>query len=160
MSGKNEIVINNDKALTIIEDEKKKLVDVETGEVIIVDNVQKHIYGPKAFWKIYLLDFMTVLGIIDSKQLDVCIYIAENTSQSNNLFIGTHKRIAADVGVSPRTVNTILNKLKDNGSIKRVQNGVWAVNPNIMMKDNDRKRQILLSYYETSMEQEERKERE
>ncbi|PFN42434.1 replication protein, partial [Bacillus cereus] len=28
------------------------------------------------------------------------------------------------------------------------QNGVYLVNPNIMMKGNDTKRQILLNYYE------------
>lgn len=33
--------------------------------------------------------------------------------------------------------------------IKKVQNGVWLVNPNILMKGNDTKRQILLSYYES-----------
>ena len=41
--------------------------------------------------------FLTVLGIIDNKQLDIFIYIAENTNQSNNLFIGTYKQIAKDV---------------------------------------------------------------
>ena len=29
-----------------------------------------------------------------------------------------------------------------------MQNGVWLVNPNILMKGNDTKRQILLSYYQ------------
>jgi len=36
-----------------------------------------------------------------------------------------------------------------NNFIKKVQNGVWLVNPNILMKGNDTKRQILLSYYES-----------
>ena len=30
-----------------------------------------------------------------------------------------------------------------------MQNGVWLVNPNILMKGNDTKRQILLSYYQS-----------
>ena len=32
---------------------------------------------------------------------------------------------------------------------QKVQNGVWLVNPNVLMKGNDTKRQILLSYYES-----------
>jgi DNA-binding Lrp family transcriptional regulator len=95
------------------------------------------------------MDFLSVLGIIDSKQLDVFIYIVENTNQSNNTFIGTYEKIAKDVGVSRPTISSILKKLQGNNFIKKVQNGVWLVNPNILMKGNDTKRQILLSYYES-----------
>ena len=42
-----------------------------------------------------------------------------------------------------------MKKLQVNNFIKKVQNGVWLVNPNILMKGNDTKRQILLSYYES-----------
>lgn len=42
-----------------------------------------------------------------------------------------------------------MKKLQKNNFIKKVQNGVWLVNPNILMKGNDTKRQILLSYYES-----------
>ena len=41
-----------------------------------------------------------------------------------------------------------MKKLQVNNFIKKVQNGVWFVNPNIIMKGNDHKRQILLSYFE------------
>ncbi|MEB9422920.1 replication/maintenance protein RepL, partial [Bacillus cereus] len=100
------------------------------------------------FWKMYLMDFLTVLGIIDNKQLDIFIYIAENTNQSNNLFIGTYKQISKDVGVSEPTIAKLMKKLQENNFIKKKQNGVYLVNPNIMMKGNDTKRQILLNYYE------------
>ena len=93
------------------------------------------------------MDFLTVLGIIDSKQLDVFIYIVENTNQANNVFLGTYKKIANDVKVSEPTIAKIMKKLQDKGFIKRIQNGAWLVNPNILLKGNDTKRQILLSYY-------------
>ena len=95
------------------------------------------------------MDFLSVLGIIDSKQLDVFIYIAENTNPSNNIFLGTYDKIASDVNVSRPTIAKIMKKLQSNGFIKKVQNGAWIVNPNILMRGNDTKRQILLSYYNT-----------
>lgn len=134
---------------TLVGQKKRELLDVETGEKIWVDQITKRTYGTKNFWKCYLMDFLTVLGIIDSKQLDIFIYIVENTNQSNNLFIGTYKKIAKDVGASSRTIATIMKKLQEQGFIKKAQNGVWIVNPNILMKGNDTKRQILLSYYES-----------
>ncbi|WP_255287641.1 replication/maintenance protein RepL [Bacillus toyonensis] len=133
---------------TLVGQKKRELVDTETGEVIHVDQITKRVYGTKNFWKMYLMDFLTVLGIIDNKQLDIFIYIAENTNQSNNLFIGTYKQISKDVKVSEPTIAKLMKKLHANNFIKKKQNGVYIVNPNIMMKGNDTKRQILLSYYE------------
>ena len=134
---------------TLVGQKKRELVDKETGEVIWVDQITKRTYGTKNFWKCYLMDFLTVLGIIDSRQLDIFIYIVENTQQANNTFIGTYKKISKDTGCSSTTIARIMKKLQENNFIKKVQNGVWLVNPNILMKGNDTKRQILLSYYES-----------
>ncbi|MCR5692201.1 MAG: replication/maintenance protein RepL [Eubacterium sp.] len=134
---------------TLVGSRKRQLMDMETGEQILVDQITKRVYGSKNFWKCYLMDFLTVLGIIDSKQLDIFIYIVENTNQSNNTFLGTYSKIATDVGCSSATIAKIMKKLQANNFIKKLQNGAWLVNPNILMKGNDTKRQILLSYYES-----------
>ena len=140
---------------TLIGERKRTLIDQETGEKIIVDQITKRSYGTKNFWKCYLMDFLTVLGVFDNRQIDIFIYIAENTNPSNNIFIGTYKKIAQDVKVSQGTISTIMKKLQANNFIKKVQNGVWLVNPNILMKGNDNKRQILLSYYQSNEPNEE-----
>lgn len=132
---------------TLIGTRKKELIDSDTGESIIVDQITKRVYGTKNFWKVYLMDFLSVLGIIDSKQLDVFIYILENTNSSNNTFLGTYDKISKDVGVCRQTIARVMKKLQENNFISKIQNGAWSVNPNILMKGNDTKRQILLSYY-------------
>lgn len=134
---------------TLVGSKKRELVDVETGEKILVDQITKRVYGTRNFWKCYLMDFLTVLGIVDSKQLDIFIFIVENTNQSNNVFLGTYKHISEQVGCSSTTIAKIMKKLQEKNFIKKIQNGAWLVNPNILMKGNDNKRQILLSYYET-----------
>lgn len=139
----------NENTQTLVGSKRRELTDNETGEVMVVDQITKMVYGSKNFWKCYLMDFLTVLGIIDSKQVDIFIYIVENTNQSNNVFLGTYKKIAKDVGCSSATIAKIMKKLQENNFIKKMQNGAWLVNPNILMKGNDNKRQILLSYYES-----------
>lgn len=134
---------------TLVGNQKRHLVDVASGEEIFVDQITKRIYGSKNFWKCYLMDFLMVLGIIDSKQLDVFVFIVENTNQANNTFLGTYKHIAKEVGVSEPTIAKTMKKLQENNFIRKIQNGAWLVNPNILMKGNDHKRQILLSYYES-----------
>lgn len=132
---------------TEITTSKEEYVRVSDGEVVVLDNIQKTVHGTKNFWKCYLMDFLSVLGIVDSKQLDIFIYICENTNPSNNIFIGTYKKISADVKVSSKTIATIMKKLQAHNFISKIQNGVWMVNPNLLMKGNENKRQILLSYY-------------
>ena len=66
------------------------------------------------------------------------------------MFIGTYNKISKDVGCSSATIAKIMKKLQENNFIKKVQNGLWLVNPNILMKGNDNKRQILLNYYESN----------
>ena len=134
---------------TLIGSQKRTLQDIDTGEVIHVDQITKRVYGSKQFWKCYLYDFLAILGIVDSKQVDVFIYIVENTNASTNMFIGTYSKIENDLNVSRATIAKIMSKLQENQFIKKVQNGVWLVNPDILMKGNDTKRQILLSYYES-----------
>lgn len=147
-SGKKHLEYSEDTQ-TLVGQRRRNLVDMETGEMMTVDQITKMVYGTKNFWKCYLMDFLSVLGIIDSKQLDIFIYIVENTNQSNNTFLGTYKKIASDVGASSATIARIMKKLQDNNFIKKIQAGAWLVNPNILMKGNDKKRQILLSYYES-----------
>lgn len=138
---------------TLVGERKRELVDTDTGEKILVDQITKRVYGTKAFWKVYLMDFLAVLGIVDSRQLDVFIYVAEHTSPADNLFIGTYDKIGQETGVSRQTIARIMKKLQDNHFISKVQQGVWRVNPNVLMKGNDTKRQILLSYYESDNNQ-------
>ena len=78
---------------TLIGQKKRELLDIASGEIIHVDQITKRTYGTKQFWKVYLMDFLSVLGIIDNRQLDVFIYIAEHTEQANNTFIGTYSKI-------------------------------------------------------------------
>lgn len=122
-------------------------INQRTGEAIEADTIVKKAYGAKAFWKLYLLDFMQVLGVLDSKQVDVLVYIAENTQPGTNLFMGTQNQIAEAVGVSRPTVSRVFKKLTEANFIQRKFNGVWLVNPNIIMKGNDFKRkQIMIEY--------------
>ena len=134
---------------TLVGTKRRELIDRETGEEIVVDQITKRIYGTKNFWKVYLMDFLSVLGIFDSKQVDVFIFIVENTNQSNNTFLGTYDHIAKETGVSRPTIAKIMKKLQANNFIRRIQNGAWLVNPNILLRGNDSKRQILLNYFES-----------
>jgi len=139
---------------TLLGKKEKVYIDTETGEKIYAEQITKRAYGQKQFWKIYLMDFLHILGLADSKQIDVLIYILQNTEQANNTFVGTYKKIAREANVSEPTIAKIMKKLQENHFIIKVQNGVWQVSPNIMMKGSDHKKSLLLNYYDDSMKPE------
>lgn len=132
---------------TLIGQQRKRLVDQDTGEVIEVDQITKRAYGQKQFWKVYLMDFLQILGVLDSKQVDVLIYILENTEPANNTFIGSQRDISSRCNVSLDTVSRIMRKLQENGFIKQIKRSVYQVSPNIMMKGSEHKKSLLLNYY-------------
>ena len=132
---------------TLIGTKRKELIDKETGEIIEVDQITKKVYGQKNFWKLYLSDFLPVLGIVENKQVDILIYILENTHSSTNMFIGTYKTIRENTKASETTIAKVMKKLQEKKFLKKIQNGLWQVSPNIMMKGNENKKQLLLSYF-------------
>lgn len=132
---------------TLIGHQRKILQDLDTGELIEVDQITKRALGQKQFWKVYLIDFLQILGILDSKQVDVLIYILENTKAADNTYIGTYRKTAEGSGVSLDTTTKVMRKLQENGFIKKVQNGVYQISPLIMMKGSEHKKSLLLNYY-------------
>ena len=67
---------------TLIGQQRKRLVDQDTGEVIEVDQITKRALGQKQFWKIYLMDFLQVLGGFEYKHS----YIYQRTRKDSYVF--------------------------------------------------------------------------
>lgn len=63
------------------------------------------------------------------------------------MFIGTYKTIRKNTKASETTIAKVMKKLQEQKFLKKIQNGLWQVSPNIMMKGNENKKQLLLSYF-------------
>lgn len=120
--------------------------------------VFKKVYGSKHFWRVWLSDLLTALGLVNnSRQLDVVFYIFENANPSENLYIGTIRATAEAVGVSVKTVATTFKKLKEADIITQKQSGVYMIKPTLMIKGDDRKQHRLIIQYENMKEAEQRR---
>ena len=73
------------------------------------------------------MKFLKGLGIKDSRQIAIFLYIMTNTDPTTNLFIGTYKRIAFDVGCSEATIAKVMKTLQEHQFLTKLQNGVWMV---------------------------------
>lgn len=142
------VITDSDGVTKITIGEKtRRLEDTDTGEIVDVTQITKVVHGTKQFWKLYLIDFMKVLDIMESKQLDVLIHILEHTDPKTNLYIGTYKEISKRCNVSQPTIATVMRKLQKVGFIAKKQNGVYRISAKFLHKGDERKQAILLSYF-------------
>lgn len=144
MSKSDEDLNNQESVLTTAKG-IKSYINSETDQSISVFEISKKIYGYRNFWKFYFADLLVFLGITRDKQLEIFFYILEHTNPSNHIFLGTYNRISKDTGCSSRTIAKVMIKLQKNHIIQRIQNGAWAVSPDILINNNDNLH-LLITY--------------
>ena len=135
---------------------KETTYQSEDGQSTIREtSVYKKVYGSRHFWRVWLGDLLYTLGLINnSKQMDVVFHVMENTDTSSNLFIGTLRKVAADTGISYKTVATIFKKMQDVNLLTKQQSGLYKVNPSLLMKGDDSKKNRLVVEYEELKQEE------
>lgn len=84
------------------------------------------------------------------KQLNVLAYILQNIHPTDNTFILTYEKIADKTNVSTDTVVRIMRRLGEMDFIRKLQNGVYMVNPYILMWGPESKRGTLYDDYKAA----------
>ena len=145
-----KIATQYDKDANIKYISKETTYQSEDGQATIREtSVYKKVYGGRHFWRVWLGDLLYTLGLINnSKQMDVVFHVMENTDASSNLFIGTLRQVAADTEISYKTVATIFKKMQDVNLITKQQSGLYKVNPSLLIKGDEHKKQRLVIEYE------------
>ena len=126
-------------------------INKDTGEYsqLLIEKTVSH----DNFWKIWLSDILTVMGIIsNSKQLDVVLYIMKHIKPSDNTFVGTYADVSRKTNISEKTVATAFRLLLKNDFIRKIHNGIYQVNPKYMIKGNDNKRRMIIDYFMNELE--------
>ncbi len=138
----------DEKNQVVIEYEDTEIVDNETGEILPALKMKKTFYGVENFDKIFMKEFLAAYDVIQNKQVAVVNYIYNNMNRAENMFIGTYKKIAAETGVTEPTISSIMKKLQKKNILRKVQNGVWQINPRIIVRGSESKRKALIMMYE------------
>jgi hypothetical protein len=126
---------------------EKELIDPATGEVIKTTYIVKKYKGDFNFHKVWLADLLNVLEVVGNKKLKVIRWILSNINNKTNQIIGTHQKIAEKIGVSRVVVSQTFKLLQDADFLVREQNGVYKINPLILVQGDNKKRQSILVEY-------------
>lgn len=134
----------------------RRLQDLDTGEIIEVDETLKNINENRNGFEItylsYLVDLFDELG---GKKYIVFKYIIKNKNSENQLIITT-KELAEKTKVSEPTVIATLKLLK-NANLIQTRTGAIMLNPKIAHKGkNSKERYLLQKFVSFSNENEEK----
>jgi predicted transcriptional regulator len=125
----------------------QKYINNETGEIIETLVIEKNIEQDFNFYKVWLNDLLNVLEVVGNKKLKVIKWILNNIDPKTNRIVTTHEEIAKELGITRVVVSQTFKQLIDNNFIKKIRNGLYMVNPDIIIKGNSGKRQNLLIRY-------------
>lgn len=127
---------------------KEQVYNIDTGEIqtMMVTNVEDRDFN---FTKVWMRNFIATLDIVGNQKTKLCFWIIDNLDK-NNVLIGTYRSIAARTGISLDTVRVTMGILLDVDFMRKQQNGVYIVNPDITFKGTRDARLNILTRYQES----------
>lgn len=99
------------------------------------------------FEKIWLTHLLEALDIVGNKKVKVLNWMFKNRNADNHI-IGTQRSIAESASVSVPIVNETIKLLTNIKAIKKINSGVYQLNPDVMFKGGYKKRMNILLQYE------------
>jgi len=134
----------------------EEYVNKATGEIIQTQTVkmESRDFNFEKLWLVHILDALEAVG---NQKIKVMNTLLEMKNQ-DNMIIATQRMLATKAEVGLNTVNDTLKLLIDTNFIKKIQSGVYMINPDVMFKGTKNNRMnILLEYSKSDEETEETK---
>ena len=126
---------------------KENFINQETGEIIECVVIEKNVENDFNFHKVWLEDLIGILEIIGTKKLVIVKWILNNFNDKDNIVFFTQRKLVKELGISIKTINETIKLLLENNFMKKIQNGVYMINPDILVKGKTGKRMNLLIQY-------------
>jgi arabinogalactan endo-1,4-beta-galactosidase len=123
-----------------------RLTNRATGETKEYQIENNEVHTDSYFEKVWVKDLITVLNAIGGSKVKVFCYILKYKNL-DNMFIGSIYDISKKLQISTTTVKQTLKIMKDLDYLRMSKNGVYQLSPNLIIKGKSKKRQIVLSQY-------------
>lgn len=123
----------------------QKFVNVQTGEVedFQVTSVEERDFN---FHKVWMKNFINTLEIVGNQKSKLCFWIIDNLNKENQLCM-TYRQIAEKTKISLDTVRVTMKLLLEADFLRRVNQGCYVVNPDVVFKGSRTGRLNVLNTY-------------
>lgn len=114
-----------------------------TIETMQVSSIEERDFN---FHKVWMKNFISTLDLVGNQKTKVAFWIVDNLNKDNQL-ICTYRQIAEKTKISLETVRTTMGILLDADFLRKVSNGCYMVNPDIVFKGERGKRLNILNQF-------------
>lgn len=123
----------------------QQFVNVKTGEIedFQVTSVEERDFN---FHKVWMKNFINTLEIVGNQKSKLCFWIIDNLNRDNQLCM-TYRQIAEKTHISLDTVRVTMKLLLEADFLRRVNQGCYVVNPDIIFKGSRTGRLNVLNTY-------------
>lgn len=123
----------------------EEYINTRTGELeqMQVTSIEDRDFN---FTKIWMKNFISTLDIVGNQKTRLCFWIIDHVDKENRL-IGTYRTIASQSGMSLDTVRITMKLLMDADFMRKAQNGVYVINPNLVFKGTRNARMNVLNQF-------------
>ena len=125
----------------------QRYINADTGEILETTVIEKEVDRDFNFHKIWLNDLMSVLNLIGGKKLDILKYLLSEMRTQDNTISVTYAKIQEKLNTSRKTIAETMKILQEANFITKVQNGLYMVNPDVIVRGNGKKRDALMIKY-------------
>ena len=127
---------------------KRVVVDKETSEEILLETKASLSYGEETYKRTYKSFFTSCFRYADSTKTKVLFYILSTLKYKQYKYVAKTDAIAKGAGVSRASVFDALKEMQAEDFIRKVQNGVWMINPNLISDlDELLRKRLAREYY-------------
>lgn len=123
----------------------QKFVNVATGEVedFQVTSIEERDFN---FHKVWMKNFINTLEIVGNQKSKLCFWIIDNLDKENQLCL-TYRQIAEKTNISLDTVRVTMKLLLEADFLRRINQGCYVVNPDVVYKGSRTGRLNVLNTY-------------
>lgn len=138
------------------------LVDKDTGETLSdIGFVAEHnITKDSGFEKIWIMQFMSAIGVISNRKIDVVSHVILEAKKFNNVYFGTYQQIHERTGISYTTVAETMKLMITHKLFLQKSQGVYMVNPDILFRGSYSRRMAVVNMWKDGEKDDKKKPRE
>lgn len=124
----------------------ERYINSRTGEIeeFQVTNIEERDFD---FAKVWMRNFILTLDLVGNQKTKLAMWIVDNLDRENRL-ICTFRRMSEETQISKSTVIDTMKILQDADFIRKLSNGVYVVNPDIIFKGTRTARLNILHQYQ------------
>lgn len=131
----------------------EQFINARTGEIedFCVTSVEERDFN---FTKVWMKNFLTTLELVGNAKTKVAYWIVDNINRENMLPY-TYRQIAEATGVSLDTISKTMSILIDANFLKKLNQGCYIINPDIVFKGTRCSRLNALTQYQSTEKRQE-----